>query len=334
MLRKSQRDSTNTRRPPQPQRFPFRLKRRPEERIILLGQEMDLVKPQEVLHFISTCVERGQQAVVANHNAHSLHLLKARPELQAFYEQADLVEIDSTPLLIWAQISGRRKSRRFHRCTYLDWRDDFWTMAASGSWRVFYLGAAPGVAQKAADRLLSEFPKVRLQVRDGYFDASRGSRENQAVLSDILHFRPDVLLVGMGMPRQEEWIAANRAALPDCVILPVGAAFDYEAGVQAAAPRWLGRVGMEWLYRLARDPRRLFRRYCIEPWTLLTLLAADLRAARQEKSETRHQERRSQSGPSVASPKRRASDRRGSISASAYPAVLLDRPVSDEGPRP
>ncbi|MDP3379476.1 MAG: WecB/TagA/CpsF family glycosyltransferase, partial [Brevundimonas sp.] len=88
-----------------------------------------------------------------------------------------------------------------------------------------------------------------------------------------------VLLVGMGMPRQEIWIADHLDALPDCVVLNVGAAFDYEAGVQKAAPRWMGKAGLEWLYRLAVDPRRLFHRYCVEPWHLIGPIMDDLKAA-------------------------------------------------------
>ena len=87
------------------------------------------------------------------------------------------------------------------------------------------------------------------------------------------------------MPRQEAWIARNLAALPDCVILNVGAAFDYEAGVQRAAPRWMGRVGLEWLYRLAHDPRRLFRRYCVEPWSLAGPAARDVLTALRRRRE-------------------------------------------------
>jgi N-acetylglucosaminyldiphosphoundecaprenol N-acetyl-beta-D-mannosaminyltransferase len=84
----------------------------------------------------------------------------------------------------------------------------------------------------------------------------------------------------MGMPRQELWTLAVFDDLPDCVIFSVGAAFDYEAGTQRPAPRWMGRAGVEWAYRLVQDPRRLFRRYCVEPWTLVPLAVSDLRAAR------------------------------------------------------
>ncbi len=103
------------------------------------------------------------------------------------------------------------------------------------------------------------------------------------MLAEVAAFRPHVLFVGMGLPRQEAWIVANLDRLPACAILSVGAAFDYEAGVQTAAPRWTGRLGLEWAYRLARDPGRLFVRYCVEPWSLLPAALEDIRAARRRR---------------------------------------------------
>jgi len=99
----------------------------------------------------------------------------------------------------------------------------------------------------------------------------------------VREFKPNVLFVGMGMPRQELWIADNVEALPQAVILPVGAAFDYEAGVQKAAPRWMGRLGVEWLFRLFADPKRLFARYCVEPWFLIGPALGDVREAMRRK---------------------------------------------------
>jgi N-acetylglucosaminyldiphosphoundecaprenol N-acetyl-beta-D-mannosaminyltransferase len=84
----------------------------------------------------------------------------------------------------------------------------------------------------------------------------------------------------MGMPRQETWVVRNYEALPDCVVFTVGGAFDYEAGAQVPAPRWIGQLGLEWLFRLATRPG-LFGRYLIEPWSLVGPAIGDLvRAAR------------------------------------------------------
>ncbi len=256
-------------------RFPFRRQRRPEERIRCLGVTLDFVKPPEVLLYLRRAVAAKKSVVIANHNAHSLHLVRRNPELMRFFEAADLVQVDSMPVILWSLLLGRR-SRRFHRSTYLDWRDDFWRLAQGEGWRVFYLGHEQGVSDRAAERIRAEFPGVMLQVHDGFFDATPGCDENTAVIDEIKAFRANVLLVGMGMPRQELWIHRNRKALPPCAMLPVGAAFDYEAGVQVKAPRWMGRFGIEWAFRLFKDPRRMASRYLIEPWSLVVPLAADL----------------------------------------------------------
>ncbi len=260
-------------------RAPFRQNRRAHERVTILGQSMDLVKPEEVLHHIQQAVRQGEKSLIANHNLHSLYLMQKRPELGAFYDKADLIEVDSTPLLAFSRALGLH-SRGFHRCTYLDWRDHFWSVANRQGWRVLSVGGAPGVGDEAARRLKLRYPDADIAIHHGFFDARPGSSENAAVLDRITAFQPHILFVGMGMPRQELWIAENFERLPDCVILPVGAAFDYEAGAQSPAPRWMGRAGVEWAYRLLHDPKRLFVRYCVEPWTLLPLALRDIRKTR------------------------------------------------------
>ncbi|MBL0946896.1 WecB/TagA/CpsF family glycosyltransferase [Brevundimonas sp.] len=259
-------------------RVPHRLTRREGERIRLLGQVMDKVRPEEVMHQLEAWVETGVKAVIANHNLHSLHLIRTEPRVAEFYGLADIVQIDSTPLIAFGRLVGRG-TRRKHRSTYLDWREHFWSLADRKGWRVMFIGGAEGVADTAAERLRARHRRVELAVRSGYFDATPGSDDNRRLLEAVNDFAPQVLLVGMGMPRQEIWIADHLDALPDCVVLNVGAAFDYEAGVQKAAPRWMGKAGLEWLYRLAVDPRRLFHRYCVEPWHLIGPIMDDLRSA-------------------------------------------------------
>ena len=149
------------------------------------------------------------------------------------------------------------------------------------------LGGAPEVGPAAQAKLSQTYPGADIRTLPGYFDARPDAAENTSVLADIAGFQPHILFVGMGMPRQERWIAENLDRLPNCVILSVGAAFDYEAGVQSAAPRWMGRAGLEWLYRLLHDPQRLFRRYCIEPWSLLPLIWTDIRQARLRRQSAR-----------------------------------------------
>ena len=255
--------------------IPYRLRRRPEERVRILGVEVDLVRPEEMLLFVSRSIEAGERTIIANHNLHSLSLVRRNPQMASFYRRADLIELDSQPMIAWGRLTGR-PTRPFHRCTYLDWRDLFWSTAVKQGWRIFYLGGAPGVAETGAAALRQAWPELKLQVRDGFFDARPDSADAMGVLDEIRSYAPNVLLVGMGMPRQEIWIDLNADRLGPCVIFSVGAAMDYEAGVQAAAPRWMGRAGMEWLYRLVRDPARLAHRYLVEPWGVVPAALRDL----------------------------------------------------------
>ncbi|MFT4089236.1 MAG: WecB/TagA/CpsF family glycosyltransferase [Asticcacaulis sp.] len=236
------------------------------KRLPLLGAEVDIVTPAEVIDFVAGAVAGRRKVIVANHNLHSLYYYKRRADMRAFYAQADLIEIDSTPMIAWARLLGHEVSRA-HRSTYLDFREDFWRRAAAHGWRVYHLGGAPEHAEPARSAILARHPEVQLEARNGYFDMN--GPDNQAVLADIAAKKPDVLLVGMGMPRQETWILNNLGQLPDCAILPVGGAFDYEAGATYTPPRWAGQLGIEWLVRFFHDPRRLFERYFLEPWVLI-----------------------------------------------------------------
>lgn len=257
-------------------------------RVRLLGADVDLVTPPEVLARMAGYAARGGVAVIANHNAHSLALLRGSATLRAFFDQADLIEIDSVPMIAWGRLLGLPVSRA-HRCTYLDWREDFWPLAAARGWRVYFLGGAPGVAEAAGARITARWPDVQLKSRNGYFDQTPGSPGSLEVVEEINAYDPHIILVGMGMPVQEAWILANRDRLKRGVLLSVGGAFDYEAGVQTPAPRWMGRLGLEWLFRLASQPRRLARRYLVEPWSLAPLAIEDLRLAARRRAAERLQ---------------------------------------------
>ena len=242
-------------------------------RIRLLGAEVDIVTPHEMLEFVSARIAAGETAIVANHNAHSLHLYHHDPVMRAFYDQADLIEIDSTPLIAWARLMGLPVDQS-HRSTYLDFREDFWRLVQAKGWRVYHVGGVPEHVEASRAAVQARYPRAFIDVHHGYFDIK--GTQNDALLLDLHVSRPDILLIGMGMPRQENWIYHNLDHLPNCVILPVGAAFDYESGVQKVPPRWAGRVGLEWLTRFISEPSRLFTRYFVEPWSLVPLLLGDI----------------------------------------------------------
>ena len=138
-------------------------------RIRLLGAGMDAVTRGQVMAFTAGRVSEGRKTLVANHNLHSLALLGREPEMARFYALADLIEIDSMPLVAWGRLLGRKVGRE-HRNTYLDWREDFWRLAAEKRWRVFHLGCKPGVGAQAVARHSARWQGVTFAERDGYFD--------------------------------------------------------------------------------------------------------------------------------------------------------------------
>jgi N-acetylglucosaminyldiphosphoundecaprenol N-acetyl-beta-D-mannosaminyltransferase len=210
--------------------------------------------------------------LIANHNLHSLYLWQRDAEVRAFYDLAEAVIIDGAPIL-WLAQNRCGSLNSDHRVGSTDWLVRLLPVAAEAGLRIAFLGGAPGVGQRAADEIAAHHPTLEFHVHDGYFDRHEGSEENEAVLAWLEDVKPDVLMVGMGMPVQEAWIARNYDRLSATVVCTVGGCIDYVAGEQELAPRWMGRVGMEWAYRLARDPGRLWRRYMLEPPAVAAALA-------------------------------------------------------------
>jgi len=174
-------DSSERRTTP---RTAYRKRRRRRERVHMFGQLVDLVKPEEVLHHVQDAVAEGRKTLVANHNLHSLYLIQKHPEMLAFYEKAEMIEVDSTPMIWFSRALGLH-SRGFHRCTYLDWRDHFWSVADRKGWRVMSVGGEPGVGEEAARRLGERYPRAEIRTRHGFFDARAGSADNAEIVAEI-----------------------------------------------------------------------------------------------------------------------------------------------------
>lgn len=242
-------------------------------RLTLLGVEVDVLTIRDLNARIAEAIEKGSQIVVANHNLHSIYLYHRHSLMKSFYKEAHFIHMDGMPLVFWARIKGY-PLQRWHRVSYLDWGPPLFAEAQERGWRLFYLGGKPGVAERAAEKLRASYPALQIATHHGYFDMH--SEENRRIIDQINAFSPHILLVGMGMPRQEEWVLQNKRFLQVNVLLTSGAFFDYIAGAIPTPPRWMGQVGLEWLYRLLAEPRRLWKRYLVEPFYLLPLAIQDL----------------------------------------------------------
>src|SRR6266404_6612126 len=241
----------------------------------LLGARVNLLTMTQLNDIIAATIESNKKCVLANHNLHSLYLLRDEAEMRIFFESADYSHVDGMALIFLGRCLGL-PLMRCHRVTYADWFPILMRESSRQNWRVFYLGSRPGVSEEGAAILRQRFVGLEIATAHGYFDASRGSRENDNMVNIINRCKPNLLLVGMGMPRQEYWILNNVPNLCANVILPCGAAMDYVVGTIPTPPRWVGKIGLEWLSRLVNEPGRLWRRYLLEPWSLLPLFLAAL----------------------------------------------------------
>lgn len=236
----------------------------------LLGSWVNAFTIPELNALIADAITRSQHWIIANHNLHSIYLYHHDAKMRAFYAKADYIHMDGMALVLLGRLLGLPLKRE-HRVTYADWIIPLIAEAAQRGWHVFYLGSQPGVADQGARILQQRFPSLQIATAHGYFDARPDSQENRAVLAAINAYQPHVLMVGMSMPRQEYWVLDNLEQLSANAILTAGAAMDYVAGAVPTPPRWAGRLGLEWLFRLVAEPRRLWRRYLVEPWFLVRL---------------------------------------------------------------
>jgi N-acetylglucosaminyldiphosphoundecaprenol N-acetyl-beta-D-mannosaminyltransferase len=231
----------------------------------LYGGKITPVTIDDLLSLLESYVDCGQQCIVASQNMHGLRVRLQDAAMRRLHELPQTyVHIDGMPLVLLSRLRGIQASRR-HRVTLVDFIWPLLALAERRAWRVYFLGGSDAVVQAASGRIGARFPRLDFRARQGYFEESSSS----AVASQIASFAPHVVLVGMGMGRQESWILDHYEALAPASIVTVGACMEYIAGTVGTPPRWMGRTGLEWLYRFAENPSRFWRRYLIEPWIVL-----------------------------------------------------------------
>jgi N-acetylglucosaminyldiphosphoundecaprenol N-acetyl-beta-D-mannosaminyltransferase len=237
-------------------------------RIPMLWTSVTPVTFDDILKRTECAIRRKERLVVGHLNLHGIYLVFEDRAMQKFFDSADYVYIDGMPLIWMGRLAGHhlRSDQRF---TLLDQIETLLGRVSGLGGRIFYLGGKPGVADRAADILHSRIRNLDLDSHHGYFETTLGQIENNSILERINRYNPSLLLVGMGMPRQETWIMENLDQIAAPVIWSCGATFDYIAGEIAVPPRWTGPLRFEGLYRFLRDPRRLSRRYLYEPLIIL-----------------------------------------------------------------
>ena len=226
-------------------------------RIPILNSAFDPWTLPETVDRATDWIRSGKRGYVATVNVAILMTMRQDPWLQQFVDGASFVLADGQPI-IWA---SKLLSRPLpERVTGVDLVDELCGRARREDFGVYFLGAKREVVEAVAERMQSKHPGLEISgVADGYFPESEARARAQAVADSGAR----LLFVGMGVPRQEQFLEAHWADLGANLAIGVGGSFDVIAGLRKRAPRFVQRIGMEWLFRLAQEPRRLFKRYCV-----------------------------------------------------------------------
>jgi N-acetylglucosaminyldiphosphoundecaprenol N-acetyl-beta-D-mannosaminyltransferase len=227
----------------------------------LLGVRIDDLHIAELLDFIACLISGENKAIIAYVNVHAMNIAYELAWFRDFLNGADVVFCDGFGIKWGARLVGQTIQYRY---TPPDWLPLLCEVCVQRSFSLFFLGARPGVAERAASQLQRQFPSLQIVgTCHGYFDKSLTSQQNEAVVQKINAVHADILVVGFGMPLQERWLMENWERIDAKVAIPLGAAFDYISGEVYRVPHWMTDHGFEWLGRLIIEPRRLWKRYLI-----------------------------------------------------------------------
>ncbi|MFA5112239.1 MAG: WecB/TagA/CpsF family glycosyltransferase [Desulfobaccales bacterium] len=227
------------------------------ESLELLGIKITPGTTEEICREITRLIDRPQKSFIIDANVYGINLAWQLPWLAEFYQRADLVYVDGAGVVLGARLLG------YHLPPRQTMADLGWPavahMARKGH-SLYLLGNPPGVAEQAAEKLTAAAPGLQiLGTHHGFFQ--KEGPENDAVIAEINPLSPDVLMVGLGMPLEQRWVLDNYARVGARVFWTVGAAFQYWAGAIPRCPGWMGAHGLEWLFRLLLEPRRMAKRY-------------------------------------------------------------------------
>jgi N-acetylglucosaminyldiphosphoundecaprenol N-acetyl-beta-D-mannosaminyltransferase len=238
------------------------------DRVSILGCEIDRLDMAATLERCATVIRDRRYTQHVAINAAKLVTLRHQPELRAVIEGCHLVSADGQSIVWASRLLGDPLPERV---AGVDLMQELFALAEADGYRVYILGARQDVLHTATHRLHQRHPQLAIAgARHGYF-ADDDSPQIRAA-------QPDILFLAMSSPRKEQWLGRFGESLGVPLVMGVGGSIDIIAGITRRAPKLWQRLGIEWLYRLLQEPRRMFRRYLITNLQFTTLIARELAA--------------------------------------------------------
>lgn len=243
----------------------------PSFKVNLLNREITCMTAESIIEAINKACYQDDRIVIANYNVHSFNLSMQLPWFYEFLQDAEIAHCDGSGILKGLSYMGLNLPIQY-RVSYTSLMPKLLKSCQEKGLSVFLLGSKDEYLQTALDNLKQQYPRIKVDGYHGYFDRE-DSYQNQVVIDKINQKKPNILLVGMGMPIQEDWVRKHRHQLDVNVFMTGGAVIDRLAGIVADCPEWIANAGLEWLYRLCQEPKRLASRYLFGNLAFLLHLA-------------------------------------------------------------
>lgn len=240
-----------------------------EKRMKFLNTQIDNLTMEEAVAEAGRLIREKHNSYVVTPNVDHIVKIEHDPLFKEIYENADLILTDGKPLIWMSHLMGMPIKEKISGSDYFP---EVCRMAAREGFSIFLLGAAPGVAQKAAVNLMKKYKNLKIAgVYSPSYTFEHDEQEIAYIIRKIKTAKPDILCIGLGTPKQEKFYYQYRDVFQVPLTLHIGATIDFEAGVIKRAPKWLSHIGLEWMYRLLKEPRRLYKRYLLDDVEILPI---------------------------------------------------------------
>lgn len=238
-------------------------------RIKFMNTDIDNLTMAETLNEIDKLIQKKNCSYVVTPNVDHIVRLEKDEELQKVYKNASLILTDGKPL-IW--ISKWYKTPIKEKISGSDLFPKVCELAANKNYTMYLLGAAEGVADTAAKNLMQKYKGLNIVgTYSPSFGFEKDKKELDKIKEQIQKVHPDILIIGLGCPKQEKFMYHHCKELGVPISFGLGASIDFEAGNIKRAPKWMSNHGLEWLYRFSKEPKRLFKRYFVDDLKIISV---------------------------------------------------------------
>lgn len=228
------------------------------EKVDIIGTGVSSCSVAGQLSSIEDLVKLKHPSYITYTNVHVVVIAKKNQDLRYALGAASIVSPDGMPL-VW--VAKKRGYKGIERCSGPDMMNNILEASLNNGWNNYFYGSTSETLEKLKQNLCRRFPGIKIAGMQSPPFRALSSEEKFDIAKEINELSPDLIWVGLGAPKQEIWMHEFSDLLNRGVMLGVGAAFDFHAGLQKRAPLWLQKFGMEWMYRLLTEPKRLWRRY-------------------------------------------------------------------------